>query len=212
MAGIFAGSLFLIGFDWLFMVLPATAFGSDPVGISEGSSSHLLLNLLFAALFGLTTYFYSACMRFEPGFVPKMNGIAEQKAVIDELLAAWKYDEYNFCTACMIRTPLRSKHCKACQRCVAKHDQSVFPYRSAMFGSHTDMRISHCPWVYNCVGVNNHRHFFFYLISLTTGILAYDWLLYYCTSVNLQHQGIFANWWLQTFPEYLPKLQTAVTS
>lgn len=127
MAGIFAGSLFLIGFDWLFMVLPATAFGSDPVGISEGSSSHLLLNLLFAALFGLTTYFYSACMRFEPGFVPKMNGIAEQKAVIDELLAAWKYDEYNFCTACMIRTPLRSKHCKACQRCVAKHDQSVLP-------------------------------------------------------------------------------------
>jgi palmitoyltransferase len=52
-----------------------------------------------------------------------MNGIAEQKAVIDDLLALWKYDEYNFCVTCMIRTPLRSKHCKACQRCVAKHDQ-----------------------------------------------------------------------------------------
>ena len=71
----------------------------------------------------MTTYFYVACMVFEPGFVPKLNGIAEQKAVIDELLKSWKYDEFNFCVTCMIRTPLRSKHCKACKRCVAKHDQ-----------------------------------------------------------------------------------------
>lgn len=123
MAGIFSGSLFLIGLDWLFLVLPTTLFSSEAVGIEEGSGSHLLLNILFAVLIGLTTYFYVACMRFEPGFVPKMNGIAEQKAVIDELLATWKYDEFNFCVTCMIRTPLRSKHCKACQRCVAKHDQ-----------------------------------------------------------------------------------------
>lgn len=119
MAGIFAGSLLLIGLDWLFFVLPPTIIGGDTVG----ADSHVLLNILFAVLLGLTTYFYVACMRFEPGFVPKMNGIAEQKAVIDELLASWKYDDFNFCVTCMIRTPLRSKHCKACQRCVAKHDQ-----------------------------------------------------------------------------------------
>jgi palmitoyltransferase ZDHHC13/17 len=123
MAGIFSASLFLIATDWLFFVMPATAWGKEATGIDDGFAGHLVLNLLMAVFLALTTCFYGACMRFEPGFVPKMNGIADQKAVIDELLASWKYDEMNFCVTCMIRTPLRSKHCKACQRCVAKHDQ-----------------------------------------------------------------------------------------
>lgn len=84
---------------------------------------HGLLNLLFAVFYGLIAYFYASSMIFDPGFVPKLNGIAEQKAVIDELLGMWKFDESNFCVTCMIRTPLRSKHCRRCQRCVAKHDQ-----------------------------------------------------------------------------------------
>ncbi|KAL7626438.1 palmitoyltransferase akr1 [Parahypoxylon ruwenzoriense] len=148
LAGIFAASLFLVGVRWLLTVLPWTF------------SDHPLLNFTFVFFYGLTAYFYATCMVFDPGFVPKLNGIAEQKAVIDELLSLWKFDESNFCVTCMIRTPLRSKHCRRCQRCVAKHDH-------------------HCPWVNNCVGVNNHRHFFLYLINLVFGILAFDWLLYY---------------------------------
>ncbi|KAK7923328.1 hypothetical protein PG985_007399 [Apiospora marii] len=147
LAGIFAASLFLVGTSWLWSVLPSTF------------SDSFFLNVTFAAFFGMTVYFYALCMVFDPGYVPKLNGIAEQKAVIDELLSLWKFDEANFCVSCMIRTPLRSKHCKKCQRCVAKHDH-------------------HCPWVNNCVGVNNHRHFFLYLVCLTFGILSFDWLLY----------------------------------
>jgi len=151
LTGIFAASLFLVGFRWLTVVLPTTL------------GEHMLLNLVWAATYGMCGYFYATSMVYDPGFVPKLNGIAEQKAAIDELLALWKYDETNFCVTCMIRTPLRSKHCKRCQRCVAKHDH-------------------HCPWINNCVGINNHRHFFLYLLNLTGGIIAIDYLLYHYLS------------------------------
>lgn len=107
-----------MGLNWFVTVLPATTIWSG-----DDAHNHIFLNIIFAAFLGLTTFFYIACMRWDPGFVPKMNGIAEQKAVIDELLESWKFDESNFCVTCMIRTPLRSKHCRRCQRCVAKHDQ-----------------------------------------------------------------------------------------
>ncbi|KAK4140962.1 ankyrin repeat-containing domain protein [Dichotomopilus funicola] len=150
MAGIFASSLTLVGVNWLFTIFPGTSFGD------EGT---WLWNFVFAVAFALTGFFYTRAMVDDPGFVPKLNGIAEQKAVIDDLIKEWKYDESHFCVTCMIRTPLRSKHCRRCQRCVAKHDH-------------------HCPWVNNCVGINNHRHFFIYLINLTIGVLAYDVLTY----------------------------------
>lgn len=97
--------------------MPATTLYAD------ADATHYLLNMTFAVFIGLVAYFYGTCMLFDPGFVPKMNGRAEQKAVIDELIGLWKFDEANFCVPCMIRTPLRSKHCKRCNRCVAKHDQ-----------------------------------------------------------------------------------------
>jgi len=67
----------------------------------------------------------------DPGYVPKLGSRNQEKDVIEELFSLWKFDEENFCVHCMIRKPLRSKHCFRCKRCVSKHDQSV-PHTSIL--------------------------------------------------------------------------------
>ena len=150
LAGIFAGSLFWAGIDWIFRILPWTW---------SQSSTDKLANTSFGLIYCFCTYFYVMTMFEDPGYVPKSSSRSEQKTTTEDLLKAGIFDERHFCITCMARKPLRSKHCRRCARCVAKHDH-------------------HCPWVNNCVASNNHRHFFLYVAVMWVGILLYGWLAY----------------------------------
>jgi protein AFG1 len=125
-------------------------------------------------------------MTADPGYIPKSSSRGQTKKTIDDLLENGIYNEKHFCTPCMIRKPLRSKHCRRCGRCVARQDQYV-----ASLILETKLRLltipSHCPWVDTCIGVNNHKHFLLYVISLIIGISCLIRLTFVCKYCNANH-------------------------
>ncbi|WPG99416.1 Hypothetical protein R9X50_00223000 [Acrodontium crateriforme] len=140
LTGIFAATLFWVGVRWAFDVFPATIL------------SNFIVNIAFALAYVLCAYFYYMTMTADPGFIPKIGSRGQTKKTIDDLVEHNSFDEIHFCTQCMIRKPLRSKHCRNCKRCVARQDH-------------------HCPWVDNCVGINNHKHFVLYVLFMISGIM-----------------------------------------
>ncbi|XP_046671938.1 palmitoyltransferase Hip14 [Homalodisca vitripennis] len=127
---------------WLLWVAPAVDF---------------LESLLFLTSSLLLWHFFVKSWRGDPGIIATTQ---DQKfRTIIELAERGGFEPQWFCSSCLVRKPIRSKHCSLCNRCVAKFDH-------------------HCPWVGNCIGARNHRYFMGYLLMLLTMCV---FLLYGCT-------------------------------
>uniref|UniRef100_A0A673CW32 Palmitoyltransferase n=1 Tax=Sphaeramia orbicularis TaxID=375764 RepID=A0A673CW32_9TELE len=103
-------------------------------------------------------YNFGKSWKSDPGIIKASE--EQKKKTIVELAETGSLDLSIFCSTCLIRKPIRSKHCAVCNRCIAKFDH-------------------HCPWVGNCVGSGNHRYFMGYLFFLLCMIC---WMIYGCIS------------------------------
>lgn len=107
--------------------------------------------------------------RCDPGIIPRNRD--SQYSTIIELSERDGFDNVVFCSSCLVRRPLRSKHCSICDCCVARFDH-------------------HCPWVANCIGAKNHKNFMLYLFFLVV-MLCFMWVGLY-QYVNGKNQELHA--------------------
>ncbi|KAI9005202.1 ankyrin repeat-containing domain protein [Gaertneriomyces semiglobifer] len=140
MTAIPQATLFLVGSVWISM-LPAT--------------SHMLVeNFLFLSMFAPCCYALYKGVVSDPGYITKA-GPDDRKVTVMYLAEKGILDPRHYCVTCCIRKPLRSKHCKFCNRCVVRFDH-------------------HCPWTYNCIGALNHRYFMIFTGTLVLGTWTFD--------------------------------------
>jgi len=100
---------------------------------------------------------YEKSHRSNPGFIPNNKDIItslNQKTSLSKSSTSssdsesssneQKKEGNEMCSTCKITKPLRSKHCRMCDKCVYRFDH-------------------HCPWVHNCIGAENHAYYYLFL-------------------------------------------------
>jgi len=137
-------------------------------------NTNKVLFLFTMTMTGLFYNFYKSWYT-DPGFIKASQ--SQQKNNIVEMAEAGMLNDFSkFCTTCLIRRPIRSKHCSICDKCVARMDH-------------------HCPWIDNCVGYKNHASFVGYLFFLLLANLWFLWgsMTYFSATCGPFTEGILLN-------------------
>lgn len=113
----------------------------------------------------ILTYSFYKCWRCDPGRVI-VNREQQLETLVNLAEEKDGFDVHRFCSTCLVKKPLRSKHCAHCNQCIARFDH-------------------HCPWVGNCIGAKNHRFFIFFLTAIVVDLSLYLYLSYSYWSANV---------------------------
>ncbi|KFO70172.1 Palmitoyltransferase ZDHHC13, partial [Cuculus canorus] len=157
-------SVFWMSVTWFFWFLPNILYAQE----IQYNLPYILDVIVMFSVVGLFYYFYKT-WRTDPGYIKTSE--EERKENIVALAEAGCLDFRTFCTSCLVRKPLRSVHCLACDSCVARYDQ-------------------HSLWIGRCIGIGNHRYYllFLFFLSITSVWLLYGTLLYWSSHCATSYQ------------------------
>ncbi|CAG8451766.1 26598_t:CDS:2 [Dentiscutata erythropus] len=113
LSSIFQASAFWVGVTWIYKLLFATSFLYSA-------------NIIFVTTYVISMYSFYVVVMGDPGYIPKPQSREEQKRLVIDLANKGMLDARHLCTTCMIKKPLRSKHCKVCNRCIARFDHDTY--------------------------------------------------------------------------------------
>lgn len=121
------------------------------------SSPRWIGSIVFVIIWTLALWSYLQCACTKPGFVPAdwfaQNCPGVEMPKPPEHIG-WNPGVVTMCTKCKFPRPERAHHCRICGRCVIRYDH-------------------HCPWLGNCIGLENHKFFILHTIYVALACLAF---------------------------------------
>ncbi|GCE99590.1 palmitoyltransferase akr1 [Zygosaccharomyces mellis] len=126
-----------------------------PRTIEDQYSANVLMMIIIVAV----PYLLVVLMRSDPGRIPMEMDIQVVRETIKDLLAIGRFDSKNFCIETWVRKPLRSRFSGLSNSLVARFDH-------------------YCPWVYNDIGLRNHKTFLTCILLVEILMLLF---IYLCT-------------------------------
>ncbi|CAN0051093.1 unnamed protein product, partial [Sphacelaria rigidula] len=106
----------------------------------------------------------------DPGAV-SIRPPEDMAALVDEVKKAQgPPDSRSICRTCLVRRPLRSKHCADCGFCVGRMDH-------------------HCAWINNCVGCLNHRMFLMFVVCQWVYVIVFAYIVTASFAAEISSEG-----------------------
>ena len=128
-----------------------------PTIINNSHLFKIIIITIYTLLFLSTITLCILCVFGDPGILPinvldvnllytNCEENSKNKRVNKQYVLRGRKYKMKFCRTCLIYRPLGCSHCKVCNLCIERYDH-------------------HCPWVGNCIGRNNYKYFYFYIMS-----------------------------------------------